>query len=95
MLENTFLWKYILLLSFQALKIYSKALARKLNAPRYYIRLSWVDFYLKDDIIAIDQTRSQKDKVLRNIRYYSTCKRLATKNEYLQVQSVSPQTFKQ
>ena len=79
MLQNAFSQEDILLLSFKTLKIYLRALTRRLNVPRLYLRLFQVGFYLKDGIIAINQTRSQEDEVIRNKIYYYTCIRLATK----------------
>ena len=35
-------------------------------------------FYLKDGIVAINQTRSQEDEVFRDKRCYHTHKRLTT-----------------
>ena len=39
---------------------------RRLDASRWYLRLSWVEAHLGDSIVTINQTRSQKDKVFKN-----------------------------
>ena len=47
------------------------------------LRLSQIGFYSRDGMVAINQTRSQKDKVFGNKKHYHTHKRLTMCYEML------------
>ena len=84
--ENAFSLEDIFLSSFQILKIYLRALVRRLDTPRWHPRLSQVSFCLKDGVVAVNQTKSQENKVFRNKKCYYTYKRLAMKYGHLRAQ---------
>ena len=83
-------WKMLfhektLLLGFQTLKTYLRALVGRLDSSRWHLRLFWAKVYSRDSIVAVNQTRSQKDKIFRNKKYHYTHKKLATKYIHSQV----------
>jgi len=80
---------------FWVFKTFLKILVRRLGVSGWYFNLSQINTDLRDSVVAIIQTESQNTRFLetRNITD-TTCKRLATKDRYLQVWPESIQTFR-
>jgi len=83
-LENAFLWEDIYSLGFWSFKTSLEALVRRIDATSWYLSLSQADTNLRDNVIAIKQTRSRDTRSLE-IKHAidRTYKRLTIKKGYL------------